>query len=147
MRARAERKESIMESSLANYLFHQGTNFYAYDYLGCNLQMIGGKYTYTFRTWAPNADSVGLVSDFVGWEDALPMRKITDNGIWELVYESERSLEKEPYKYRIASSSGVHDKGDPYARFSRSMDDGASLIFLENEYKWSDKRWLTHRKG
>ena len=135
-----------MESSLANYLFHQGTNFYAYDYLGCNLQRIGGKYIYTFRTWAPNADSVGLVSDFVGWEDALPFSKVTDNGIWELVYESARSLEKEPYKYRIVSSSGVHDKGDPYARFSRSMDDGASLIFLENEYKWSDKRWLTHRK-
>ena len=132
--------------NLASYLFHQGTNFSAYEYLGCSLKMVDGKYEYTFRTWAPNANSVGLVSDFSGWYKPLIMNRVTDNGIWELVYVSDSSLELMPYKFRIISASGVHDKGDPYARFSRGKDDGASLIFTDNSFKWEDKAWLAHRR-
>ena len=51
-----------------------------------------------------------------------------------------------PYKFRIKSRNGTHDKGDPYARFSRGGADGASLIFTDNSFKWEDKRWLSHRK-
>lgn len=133
------------KNNLAGYLFHQGTNFYAYEYLGCSVSVADGKYVYTFRTWAPNAHSVALVSDFCGWDVGIPLARITDNGIWELVYTSDVSLEKTPYKYRITSKSGVCDKGDPYAAFSRGYDDGASLIY-HSTYKWSDKRWLSHRK-
>ena len=135
----------MKKSDLAGYLFHQGTNFYAYQYLGCSLKIIDGKYEYTFRTWAPNASGVALVSDFCGWDTGIEMSRITDNGIWQLVYTSDRSLFKMPYKYRIRTASGVHDKGDPYAAFSRGSSDGASLIF-HSDYAWSDKRWLEHRK-
>ena len=128
------------------YLFHQGTNYHAYDFLGCSVVKNGGMYEYTFRTWAPNANSVGLVSDFSGWDYAVPFTRSTDNGIWELKYFSEESLELQPYKFRITSRSGVHDKGDPYARFSRGGADGASLIFTDKSFKWEDKQWLSHRK-
>ena len=131
---------------LDSYLFHQGTNYRAYDFLGCSLLVKDGKYEYTFRTWAPNAKSVGLVSDFSGWTFAVPFSRVTDNGIWELKYLSDHSLELQPYKFRIESASGYHDKGDPYARFSRSGSDGASLIFTDKSFKWEDKRWLNHRK-
>lgn len=133
-------------TELASYLFHQGTNFRAYEYLGCSLLMQDGKYEYTFRTWAPNAISVGLVSDFSGWDTAVPFLRITENGIWELKYLSDHSLELMPYKFRIQSRSGTHDKGDPYARYSRGGSDGASLIFTSKDFKWEDKRWLSHRK-
>lgn len=136
----------MSNSDLGNYLFHQGTNYHAYEYLGCSLIMKDGKYEYTFRTWAPNAKSVGLVSDFSGWHKAVPFSRITEKGIWELKYTSEQSLELMPYKFRIESEMGSHDKGDPYARFSRGSDDGASLIFTDNSFKWEDKRWLNHRK-
>ena len=129
-----------------SYLFHQGTNYHAYEFLGCSMEMKDGMYEYTFRTWAPNAHSVGLVSDFSGWDYAVPFTRVTGNGIWELIYFSDVSLELQPYKFRICSSAGVHDKGDPYARFSRGGADGASLIFTDRKFKWEDKQWLAHRK-
>lgn len=136
----------MSNTELGSYLFHQGTNYHAYEYLGCMLEIVDGKYEYTFRTWAPNARSVGLVSDFSGWNKAIPFKRITANGIWELNYLSDKSLELQPYKFRIKGKNGTHDKGDPYARFSRGGADGASLIFTDTGFKWEDKQWLLHRK-
>ena len=135
------------DTSLDSYYFHQGTNYQAYKFLGCNSEYAEGKFRYYFRTWAPNAISVGLVSDFVGWEHALPLQRVTDSGIWELVYDSEYSLEKQAYKFRITSESGVVDKGDPYARFSRGKDDGASLIFTSSDFEWTDAAWMRKRNN
>ena len=136
----------MSSTDLGSYLFHQGTNYRAYDFLGCSLLKKDGRFEYTFRTWAPNAKSVGLVSDFSGWTYAVPFSRVTDNGIWELVYISDHSLELQPYKFRIESKKGYKDKGDPYARFSRGGADGASLIFTDKSFKWGDKRWMDHRK-
>ena len=135
-------------SDLASYYFHQGTNFTSYKYLGCTLERKGGDYSYVFRVWAPNALSVGLVSDFSGWDKPHPMTRITDGGIFECVFDSEKSLERMPYKFRITAKDGrIFDKGDPYAAFSRGGADGASLIFADNAFVWSDDKWLTHRKS
>lgn len=136
----------MSNTDFGSYLFHQGTNYHSYEFLGCMLEMVDGKYQYIFRTWAPNASSVGLVSDFSGWGEAVPFSRITDNGIWELKYTCDHSLELQPYKFRVVGKNGTHDKGDPYARFSRGGADGASLIFTDREFKWEDKRWLEHRK-
>lgn len=136
----------MSNTDIGSYLFHQGTNYHSYEFLGCSLNMVDGKYEYTFRTWAPNAKSVGLVSDFSGWNKSVPFSRLTDNGIWELKYLSEHSLELQPYKFRIRGKNGTHDKGDPYARFCRGGSDGASLIFTDTSFKWEDKRWLNHRK-
>lgn len=135
------------DASLDSYYFHQGTNYEAYKFLGCNLELKENTFRYYFRTWAPNAESVALVSDFTGWNDPVYLSKITDNGIWELVYDSDVSLEKQAYKFRITSASGTVDKGDPYARFSRGKDDGASLIFTSNDFKWTDNAWMRKRSN
>ena len=135
----------IENTSLDAYYFHQGTNYQAYKFLGCNLEHHDGKFRYSFRTWAPNALSVGLISDFTGWDTEVPFTKVTENGIWELVFDSDCSLEKRAYKFRIKSLSGVVDKGDPYARFSRGKDDGASLIFTSDDFEWTDATWMRKR--
>ncbi len=135
-----------MEHELARYLFHQGTNYHSYEYLGCSRFECDGGYGYAFRVWAPSAHSVSLVSDFSGWEIGLPLARITSKGVWELLYTSDRSLEGEPYKYRITSGAGVHLKGDPYAGFSRGSDDGASIICTESTHVWTDKQWLSARR-
>lgn len=137
----------MSDISMASYLFHQGTNFYSYDFLGCSVESIDGGYCYTFRTWAPGALSVGLISDFSGWDREIPFTRITEKGIWELKYTSDRSLELMAYKFRITSKSGTVNKGDPYAVYSRGSDDGASVIFTAKEFRWGDKRWLSHRKN
>ena len=133
------------KNAQAPYYFHQGTNFCTYEYLGCNYIKIKGGYRYTFRTWAPNADSVELVSDFVGWDSPVRMKKITEKGVWEFIYDSKNSLHGLAYKFKIWKSGVFHLKGDPYARFSKGKSDGASVIY-HSKYTFSDKVWLSKRK-
>ena len=73
------------ENNQAEYLFHQGTNFYSYEYLGCSLQRSESQYKYVFRTWAPNADAISLASDYTGWDSDLGPFTKTSQGIWECV--------------------------------------------------------------
>ena len=61
----------VKNDNLPAYLFHQGTNYKAYDYLGCHIESRDGKFVTTFRTWAPNAKRIGLVSDFTNWDEGL----------------------------------------------------------------------------
>ncbi len=133
-------------SDLAPYFFHQGTNFEAYKYLGCTLKTENGKFVYTFRVWAPNADAVALISDFCGWNSPQYFSRITERGVWEFSYTSTHSLEGGAYKYRIFKNGKAFDKGDPYARYSRGRDDGASIIFAEDGFEWGDRHWLSHRQ-
>ena len=134
------------QTNLAAFYFHQGTNFRAYEYFGCHLERRDGKYVYSFRTWAKNADEIFLLSDFSDWNCGIPLTRISEMGIWELIFISDTPLENSAYKYKICSASGVKLKGDPYAFYSRGGADGASLIFTDTSFKWSDKQFLKNRK-
>lgn len=134
------------KNNQAEYLFHQGTNYYAYEYLGCNLKKSNEKYVYTFKTWAPNADEIYLVADFTDWHsNAIKMEK-ESQGIWSCTVHSDTTLEGNAYKYRIKNNGKEHLKGDPYARCSRGGADGASVIFAESNHSWEDGLWLKNRK-
>lgn len=133
-------------NDVAAYYFHQGTNYRAYQYLGCNISTSKTKNIYTFRTWAPMADSVSLVSDFAGWDTPIYMKKATENGVWECSFESKASLNGKVYKFRIERNGRTFLKGDPYASFSRGGADGASIIYHSN-YRWGDSVWLKRRKS
>ncbi len=131
----------------AAYFFHQGTSAAAYRYLGCHLEGCSKNgYVYAFRTWAPHAAFVTLVSDFTDWDMGLPLARVTDAGIWELILESPRSLEGMPYKLRIDSGRSIHLKGDPYAFFSRGGSDGASIVTHPSEFVWEDEAFLSERR-
>lgn len=131
----------------AAYYFHQGSSSAAYEYLGCHLLTAEtGKYQYVFRVWAPSAHGVSLVCERTGWDTGVPLARVTEKGVWELLYESPDSLENMPYKYRVSSHSGVHYKGDPYAVYSKGKDDGASIILHPSRFVWEDEGWLSYRK-
>ena len=53
------------QESLPLYLFHQGTNYASYEFLGVHAASGDAPYQYTFRVWAPNADDVRVIGDFV----------------------------------------------------------------------------------
>ena len=73
-------------SDVPIYLFHQGNNAKAYEYLGAH-RVEGDRFV--FRTWAPNASKVCVCGDFNSWdENASPMKRITDGGIWECEIEN-----------------------------------------------------------
>ena len=90
---------------MAEYLFHQGTNCRAYDFLGAHFTTLNGRDGVVFRTWAPHAVGVSVVGSFNGWEDgADPMVKITEGGVWECFIPGVR--EYDAYKYAILQHTG-----------------------------------------
>ncbi len=127
------------------YLFHQGTNFTAYHFLGCFESIEHELYLYTFRTWAPSADSIFVVGDFTGWDSPLKMNRITEKGVFECTYASKERLIGKCYKYQIEREGRSFLKGDPYAVYSKGMDDGASIIYA-SDFVFSDASYLQHRK-
>lgn len=133
------------EEEIAAYLFHQGTNYFAQCYLGCQVRRSGACFLYTFRTWAPGATRVSLLSDFTDWDEGMPMQRVTAGGIFCCEFRRADSLTGCAYKYRISSSRGDHNKGDPYARESRGGADGASVVPVAEPYLWGDDGWLSER--
>lgn len=134
------------KTDLALYLFHQGTNFTAYRYLGCHAELLDGVWQYTFRTWAPGARRVAVVGDFCDWTNGIQMERISEGGVWECRYSSENPLEGAAYKFKVTSQGGVHLKGDPYAVWSHGGADGASVICHPSRFAWQDAAWLENRK-
>lgn len=128
---------------MAAYLFHQGTNFRAYEYLGVHLE---GD-SVTFRTWAPNADFVSVCGDFNGWNpDADPMMRVTAGGVWELSLPADYARVGQCYKYCIRNHGREFLKADPYGFSMQRPPETASLIADISGYTWRDADWLKYRK-
>lgn len=137
-----------MDTAMAEYLFHQGTNFHAYEYLGCHeTATVEGAYAYTFRAWAPNAVALSVTGDFTDWEGEIPLTRASDRGVWEAVYTSPRSLAGQKYKFRVTDRGGTTRlKGDPYAFASEGGAGGASVIISAERYEFHDGEWMEHRR-
>ena len=131
------------ENNLPAFLFHQGTNYFAYKYLG--LHFIGNKAV--ARVWAPNASSVSLVGDFNGWNaESHKMKRKTEMGIYEISVDRALLPEGSLYKFAVTHNGKTVLKADPYALSSETLDKTASVVTRLPSYKWGDARWLTHRK-
>ena len=131
------------KNDMAAYLFHQGTNYFAYEYMGVHKTEDG----YVFRVWAPNADCVMLVGDFNNWEENFPMERITEGGIWEKAVNDGSVKSGARYKYKVYGCGQVHYKADPYANAAELPPDTASVIYDNTSYEWKDAGWLDFRRG
>ena len=132
-------KSTSLYNDLPIHLFHQGTNYRAYEFLGCHFNAKAGEAT--FRTWAPNAQAIHLVGDFNNWQEGkTPMIRISDSGIWEVVVTGV-SVEQR-YKFSIVASNGERIlKADPFAFHSETDEKTASIICDLGTYKWGDQTW------
>ena len=129
----------------AIFLFHQGTNFRAYEYMGCHPL---GKDRIVFRPWAPKADSIDLVSDFTGWDEGIPFEKVSENGIWHAIVDIPYSeLVGKFYKFRVTGGGVTRYKSDPYAFESQTLEKTASIVAKPSDFAWNDSNWLKHRKS
>ena len=124
------------------YVFHQGKNFKAQDFLGAH-KVEDGKYV--FRVWAPNAKSIFVTGTFNDWsESAAPMYRLNDGGVWEAYVEGVKNFDA--YKYIIYTQQDRKlYKADPYAIHAETRPGTASKIF-EGNYQWGDGAWLKKRK-
>ncbi|MBO5889193.1 MAG: 1,4-alpha-glucan branching protein GlgB [Clostridia bacterium] len=135
-----------MSNELQNYLFHQGTNYNSYDYLGAHITEKNGESGVLFRVWAPNAKSVSVIGDFNNWNETLQkMQKINNSGVWELFVLG--ANEYDSYKYAITTStSKVLYKADPYAFHAETPPKTASKVYNLNGYNWSDNNYFENLK-
>ena len=130
------------KSDMAPYLFHQGTNYTVYDYMGVHRVKDG----FVFRVWAPNAEAVFVTGDFNGWSNQHPMNRITEGGIWETVILDDQVREGDCYKYRIYNHGREVLKSDPYGVLAELPPATSTIVSVLEEYPWRDEGWMAYRK-
>ena len=131
---------SVREGELAEYLFHQGTNYRAYEYLGAHREENGKT---VFRVWAPSAEEVFLLGDFNGWRPQTPMTRLNDGGVFECRAQVGEGCR---YKYLIRRAGRDIYKADPYGVYCQAPPETASVCFELDGFEWHDGGWLEYRK-
>ena len=147
---RAKKTTKSESDNLPLYLFHQGTNFQSYQFLGAHkIQKTEkdneNKSVFVFRVWAPNAKEVNVVGDFNDWDGSRnPMKRISEQGVYEAEIEVDELC---LYKYQIKTHNNrILYKSDPYAFYSQTNTKTASIIYnLDDKFEWDDKQWLKKR--
>jgi 1,4-alpha-glucan branching enzyme len=125
------------------HLFNEGTHSHLYEKLGAHLSE--DPKGASFAVWAPNADWVGVIGDFNGWnrdEHRLVPRE--QSGIWEgfIPGVAHGAL----YKYHVHSRvtrTGA-DKADPFAVYAEQPPRQASIAW-DLSYDWGDADWMSSR--
>ena len=125
------------------YLFHEGSNARAYEFLGSHRI---SENEVVFRVWAPNAQKVSVAGDFNSWSSsANPMKRINKEGIWETVIKGIKQYDT--YKYCVTAKDGRQlMKADPYGFHSETRPGSATKFYDVDNFKWDDENWLKSKK-
>ncbi len=129
-------------TEMAEYLFHQGTNYKAFEFLGSFLK----KDKCIFRVWAPNARKVYVTGEFCDWKPYIhEANKINENGLYECLIDGVKKFDA--YKYIFITQDGrTIYKSDPYAKHFETRPNTASKVYNLSDYKWEDKNWMKNRE-
>jgi 1,4-alpha-glucan branching enzyme len=129
------------------YLFHQGTNYHAYEMLGAHFVERDGKKGVRFAVWAPHAKSISVVGNFNEWDTRVnPMTRGRDGEIWEVFIPGVE--EGAVYKYAIEPQWGGPRimKADPYGFYAEKKPNTASRVYDLSKYEWKDGDWFEQKK-
>ncbi|MBR4903500.1 MAG: 1,4-alpha-glucan branching protein GlgB [Selenomonadaceae bacterium] len=124
------------------YLFHQGTNYHAYEMFGAHFIERDGKEGVRFALWAPHAKSVSVVGDFNNWDTRVNrMIRLEDGETWEIFIEGLKQGDN--YKYAIQPPHGKAHilKSDPYGFYAEKRPNTASKLYNLEDYDWQDGEW------
>lgn len=135
------------QSELPLYLFHQGTNYKAYEFLGAHPIVKNRRQGVVFRVWAPHAQQVSVVGDFNDWApEAAPMKLLTPQGVWEVFVSGVRPFDN--YKFCITTGAGqTLYKSDPYAFHTETRPGTASKFVDISGYDWHDADWYAAKRS
>ena len=111
---------------------------------------------FIFREWAPNAEKIYIIGDFSGWneEKAFSLKKINENGVWEILLPNNLFHHENQYKLRIYWPGGSGDRIPSYA--TRVVQDHKTNIFNAQVwkppvlYQWQNKQnsnFTSNRSG
>ena len=135
----------MLNENIPMYLFHQGTNAKAYEYLGSHRDEEDENFTY-FRVWAPHAVAVFVVCDRNNWTgEGFELSRINEQGLWEGHFEGFKEFDA--YKYLIIAQDGRKlMKCDPYAFHAETRPGTASKIYELGSFEWTDGAWMKKRR-
>jgi len=126
-------------------LFKAGKHYKLYEKLGSHVVEFNGVQGTYFAVWAPNAQYVGLIGNFNGWnrESTQLFPRWDGSGIWEAFVPNIGS--GEVYKYYIKASTGEDmERSDPFALRWEIPPSTASLV-VDTFYEWKDQNWMAKR--
>ena len=135
----------MLNENIPMYLFHQGTNAKAYEYLGSHRDEEDENFTF-FRVWAPHAVAVFVACDKNEWTgEGFELKRINEQGLWEGRFKSFKDYDA--YKYLIIAQDGRKlMKCDPYAFHAETRPGTASKIYELGAFEWTDGAWLKKRR-
>lgn len=93
----------------------------------------------TFRVWAPNAASVGLTGELVGWDQARTVRMARDDEGRAQTWSAHvpGATAGQEYQLLIETGGGTDYRVDPYARQMTSSV-GNPVIYDPGAFDWGD---------
>lgn len=105
-----------------------------------------------FREWAPNATAIYLIGDMSQWKEQnqFALKKITNNGVWEIELSPEKLAHTNHYRLRIHWPGSKGDRIPSYAR--RVVQDPSTLIFNAQvwtppkPYQWKNQNFKPSKK-
>ncbi|MBV7274226.1 1,4-alpha-glucan branching protein GlgB [Clostridium sp. PL3] len=146
----SKRKIKSNKPFISNYdihLFHEGTHYKCYSFMGAHYVREGILWGVRFTTWAPKAKEVRVVGEFNNWEskEKHSFKRLTKEGLWSLFVPGLK--ENFIYKYEITHENEKKVlKADPYGTYSEKRPNTASRFLKKLSFIWKDKKWLEHRK-
>ncbi len=144
MESRTAAPDTLL-TSFDLHLFGEGSHLEIYEKLGSHVERRQRRSGAYFSVWAPNAERVGVMGDFNGWDASRhPLRCLGDSGIWSGFIPG---LEQGAlYKYEIQPRGGAAmQKADPYAFFAEKPPKSASVLWNIDTYRWRDAEWMSRR--
>lgn len=143
---KTDKTEDALSDPAKMQLFHMGTQYQAWKYMGAHRAVCRGVAGVLFRVWAPEAVRVSVIGAFNGYDGRVhQMNRSTVTDMFELFIPD---LEGEiGYQYEIRKKSGdIIVKSDPYA--TKLYDDcqGEEAHYLvarieQGGYAWKDSTW------
>ncbi len=124
--------------------FHAGTLTDGWRWFGSHPDKKKDAEGWTFRVWAPHAQSVSVVGDFNSWTSGV--HSLTRKGeVWEGFIPG--LPEYTSYKYAVTGPDGeVRLKTDPYAFHCETRPATAGKLYDIEGFKWTDAAFLAKRE-
>ncbi len=128
-------------SEYDSYLFHQGTHYEAYKKLGAHPAVEDGVAGTRFSVWAPNAQSVSVLTARTGWSEAYGWMHRNPDGVWERFMPVVGP--GEIYRYVVTGADGVKRyKSDPYGFLFEKRPANGSIVCPLDGYEWGDGDYM-----
>ncbi|HAM27339.1 MAG TPA: 1,4-alpha-glucan branching enzyme [Microbacteriaceae bacterium] len=126
------------------YLWGQGRHEQLWKVFGAQYRPHEDVEGTSFSVWAPHATAARVLGDFNGWNGVgHAMRRLDDNGVWELFVPG--LTPDNAYKFELRTAGGAWvTRADPMARYTEIPPATASKVG-QTLFEWSDGDWLAAR--